>query len=149
MIKLDNAELETRIRGFLERINETNADAMCGMIKGSFVSVNAEIPELIVEYPVQYWERNAIGRMQGGVMGTLLDFTSGCLSCAITGGKPVTVTLNISYLRAGPLEGTRMVRTRATKLGRTLNYFAAECWEKSEPGKLIATASCVFMAQMA
>lgn len=148
MIELDQAELEAKVRAFLDRINETNANSMCGMIKGSFVSLDAAVPELTVAYPVQYWERNAIGRMQGGVMGTLLDFTSGCLSCAITGGKPVTVTLNVSFLRPGPLEGTMIVRTRATKLGRTLNYFSAECWEKDSPDKTVATASCVFMAQM-
>lgn len=137
-------EITQRMISFIDNINATNADAVCGMIKPGFVSFDGK--SLVMSYPVQSWERNPIGRMQGGVIATMLDFTAGCLSAGLSSDKPVTVSMQVSYLRPGPLDGEMRVKATVTKAGRTLIHSFVECWDAREPEKTVATANCVYMA---
>ena len=139
-------EMEACIRAFLEQINRDNADTMCGLIRPGFVSCDSDELTLTMAYPVQHWERNPIGRMQGGVVATILDFSVACLAVYLSGTMPVTVSMQVSYLRPGPLDGNLMVKVRCTKTGRTLIHAFAECWDEAAPGKTVATANVVYMA---
>lgn len=140
-------EMERQIRSFIDKINGENPDTMCGLIKPGFVECSAQEQTLLVSYPAQYWERNPLGRMQGGVVAAILDFTGGCLAVYYGGKMAVTVSLQTSYLRPGPTEGNVLVKARLTKSGRTLLHVFAECWSEDAPGKLIATANMVYMSQ--
>jgi len=140
-------DMERCIRGFVDKINGENADTMCGLIKPQFVSCDDAEQTLVMSYPAQYWEQNPIGRMQGGVVAAILDFTGGCLAVYYGGKMAVTVSLQVSYLRAGPTQGNVLVKARLTKSGRTLLHAFAECWSEDAPGKLIATANMVYMSQ--
>ena len=141
-----NAEMEARIRAFIDNINEKNPDTMCGLIKPAFASCNYEEGSLIMSYPAQSWERNPLGRMQGGIIATLIDFTAGCLSVYESHDMPLTVSLQISYLRPGPLDGQVFVKARNTKAGKHLIHTFVEVWAEAEPDKIIATGNCVYMA---
>lgn len=140
-------DMERQIRGFIDKINADNPDTMCGLIKPGVVSCDAAEQTLIMSYPAQYWEQNPLGRMQGGVVAAILDFTGGCLAVYYGGKMAVTVSLQTSYLRPGPTEGNVLVKARLTKSGRTMLHAFAECWSEDAPGKLIATANMVYMAQ--
>ena len=138
--------MEQCIRGFIDEVRAENPDTMCGLIQPNFVECDSEAITLTMAYPVQHWERNPIGRMQGGVIATMLDFSTACLTFYLTGSKPVTVSMQVSYLRPGPLEGKLMVKVSCTKAGRSLCHAFAECWDEAAPGKTVATANLVYMA---
>ena len=141
------AEMEKSIRGFIDRLNTKNADTMCGLLRASFVSCDSEERSLTVSYPAQYWEQNPLGRMHGGAMAALLDYTAGLLSVYESGTMAVTVSMQVSYLRPGPVEGRVFMKARSTKAGRSLLHTFVEAWCEDTPDKLIATANCVYMAQ--
>ena len=138
------AEMEERVRAFLHSINTEAADTMCGRIQPRFVSCDSEAQTLTLSYPVQSWERNPIGRMQGGVIATLLDFSVAVLSACYT-DMPVTVSLQVSYLRPGPLDGEMLVTVRCVHAGRTMIHAFASCASAAAPEKAIATANAVYM----
>lgn len=140
------AEMESFLRDFLKDMNTNQSDRMCGLIKPSLVSCSFEEQTVVMSYPAQYWEQNPLGIMQGGVVATVLDFTVGCLNISLTHDMPMTVSMQVSYLRPSPASGNMIVRARATKLGRTLTHGFAEAWAEAEPDKLVATANCVYTA---
>ena len=138
--------MERSIRAFIDKVNAENPDTMCGLIKPAFAECDSDELTLTMSYPVQHWERNPIGRMQGGVTSALLDFTAGCLAIYLSGAMAVTVSMQVSYLRPGPLEGEMLVKARCTKAGRSLIHVFAECWDAAAPGKTVATANVVYSA---
>ncbi len=140
------AEMEQISRHFIDRINTRDADTMCGLIKPSFVSCDYEEKSLTMSYPAQSWERNPLGAMQGGVVATLLDFTVGSLAISFTVDKPVTVSIQVSYLAPAPITGNVLVKARATRVGKTLIHAFAEAWAEDKPEKIVATCNCVYMA---
>lgn len=139
-------QMEERIKAFIQNVNDTQSDAILGMIRPRFVACDCEEQTLTMAFPAMHWERNPLGVMQGGVVATILDFAIACLTINYAGDAPVTVSLQTSYLRGCPIDGTLMVRVRATKVGRTLLHAFAECWEEKTPGKLVATANGAYMA---
>lgn len=140
------AEMEKSIRDFIGKINTDNGDTMCGLLRPSFVCCDSAEQSLTVAYPAQYWEQNILGRMHGGAMAALLDFTAGLLAVYESGTMAVTVSMQVSYLRPGPVDGRVLVKARGTKAGRTLLHSFAQAWCEDAPDKLIATANCIYMA---
>jgi len=132
-------KMEEHVKNLLSSIAENQADTILGMLQPSFVGCSAEEGTLTLSYPAMAWERNPIGVMQGGVVATILDFSIACLSTFYGGMKAVTVSLQTSYLRGCPIDGTLVVKVRATKAGRTMIHCFAECWEEKTPDKLVAT----------
>lgn len=143
---MTNEQMEAKVRAVIDDVYETQPDAIIGMIQPRFVSCDVDEQTLTMAYPAQSWERNPIGVMQGGIVATLLDFSVACLAIAYTGTKPVTVSLQVSYLRGAPVGGEVIVKVKATKVGRTLVHAFAECWEAQSPDKLVATANVAYMA---
>ena len=139
-------QMEEHIKKLLSDINENQADTILGMLHPAFVECSAEEGSVKLSYPAMAWERNPIGVMQGGVVATILDAAIACLSVNYAGDAPMTISLQTSYLRGCPINGTLMVRARATKVGRSLFHAFAECWEENSPGKLVATATSAYMA---
>jgi len=139
-------KMEERCKAFIQNIYDTQSGTILEMLKPRFVSCDAEEQTLLMAFPAMEWERNPLGVMQGGVVATILDAAIACLSVNYAGDAPVTISLQTSYLRGCPINGTLMVRARATKVGRSLFHAFAECWEESSPGKLVATATSAYMA---
>ena len=139
------AEMEKSIRDFMDKINREGADTLCGLLRPSFVCCDSEEHSLTVAYPAQYWEQNLLGRMHGGTMAALLDFTAGLLAIYDSGTMAVTVSMQVSYLRPGPADGRVLVKARGTKSGRTLLHSFTEAWCEDTPDKLIATGNCIYM----
>ncbi len=140
------AQMEAYMRDFLAEIYREQSDSIIGMLKPSFVSCDAEEGTLTMSYPAMPWERNPLNIMQGGVVATILDFSIACLATYFGSNKAVTVSLQTSYLRGCPIDGTLMVRVRATFTGRSMIHAFAECWEKETPEKLVATSVGVYRA---
>jgi len=138
--------MEEHIRAFLKDIDENQADSIIGMLHPSFVDCDPEEATLTMSYPAMAWERNPLNVMQGGVVATILDFSIACMAVYYGGSKAVTVSLQTSYLRGCPIDGTLVVKVRVTKPGRTMIHAFAECWEEKTPDKLVATSVGVYYA---
>ena len=144
---MTNEEFEAKVRTMLDDINRNQADTVLGMMQPRFVACDAQAQTLTLAFPAQSWERNPIGIMQGGVVATALDYSVACLAICYSTERPVTVSLQVSYLRGAPVDGELQVRVRATKVGRSLIHAFAECWEAQTPDKLVATANVAYMVQ--
>lgn len=138
--------MEESIRAFLDKINAEQSDTIIGMLHPRFVECSAEDATVTLAYPAMAWERNPLNVMQGGVVATILDFSIACLAVYYGGEKAVTVSLQTSYLRGCPIDGTLVVRVKATKTGRTMIHAYSECWEEKTPDKLVATSVGVYYA---
>ncbi|MBR2879888.1 MAG: PaaI family thioesterase [Oscillospiraceae bacterium] len=138
--------MEESIRAFLDKINREQGDSIIGMLQPRFVECSAEEASLTMAYPAMAWERNPLNVMQGGVVATILDFSIACLAVYYGGDKAVTVSLPTSYLRGCPIDGTLVVKVKATKAGRTMIHAYSECWEEKTPDKLVATSVGVYYA---
>ena len=138
--------MEESIRAFLDKINREQGDSIIGMLQPRFVECSAEEASLTMAYPAMAWERNPLNVMQGGVVATILDFSIACLAVYYGGDKAVTVSLQTSYLRGCPIDGTLVVKVKATKAGRTMIHAYSECWEEKTPDKLVATSVGVYSA---
>ena len=138
--------MEESIRAFVEKTNAEQADTIIGMLHPRFVECSAEEAALTMAYPAMAWERNPLNVMQGGVVATILDFSIACLAVYYGGDKAVTVSLQTSYLRGCPIDGTLIVKVKATKAGRTMIHAYAECWEEKTPDKTVATSVGVYYA---
>ena len=138
--------MEESIRAFVDKINAEQADTIIGMLHPRFVECSAEEASLTMAYPAMAWERNPLNVMQGGVVATILDFSIACLAVYYGGEKAVTVSLQTSYLRGCPIDGTLVVKVKATKAGRTMIHAYSECWEEKTPDKLVATSVGVYYA---
>ncbi len=138
--------MEEHMHTFLRNIEENQSDSIIGMLHPSFVECSAEEATLTMSYPAMAWERNPLNVMQGGVVATILDFSIACMATYYGGEKAVTVSLQTSYLRGCPIDGTLVVKVRATKAGRTMIHAFAECWEEKTPDKLVATCVGVYYA---
>ena len=145
MDKEQQSVMEKRVRDFLEDIRVNQAGTILGMLEPRFVECDAAEHSIVLAYPARPWEANPLGIMQGGVMATMLDFTAAALSVCFAGDAPVTVSLQVSYLRGAPVKGELLVRARATKSGRQLVHAFVECWPAGEPDKPAATANCVYI----
>lgn len=139
-------EMERSIRAFVDKVKTEHSGTMCALTKPCFTECDAREQTLTLSYPAQSWEANTRGRMQGGVIASLLDFTGGCLAAYCSASTVLTVSLQTSYLRPGPTEGKVLVKARMTKTGRTMLHVFAECWSEDAPGKLIATGNMVYIA---
>lgn len=138
--------MEESIRAFLDKIGKEQGDSIIGMLQPRFVECSAEEATLTMAYPAMAWERNPLNVMQGGVVATILDFSIACLAVYYGGDKAVTVSLQTSYLRGCPIDGTLVVKVKATKAGRTMIHAYSECWEEKTPDKLVATSVGVYYA---
>lgn len=136
--------MEESIKAFIEKIYAEQSDSIIGMLRPSFVECSAEEASLTMAYPAMAWERNPLNVMQGGIVATILDFTIACLAIYYGGEKAVTVSLQTSYLRGCPIDGTMIAKVRATKTGRSMIHAYSECWEKESPDKLVATSVGVY-----
>ena len=138
--------MEARVRDFIDDINENHPNIVLGMLQPRFVACDAQEKSVTLAYPARAWEANPLGVMQGGVVATMLDFSFAALSVCFVGDAPMTVTLQVSYLRGTPVNGELIVRARATKIGRQLVHAFAECWPADAPGKPTATATGALIA---
>ena len=119
-------------------------DTIAIRLQPRILSCDAETPSVTISFPVLPWELNVNGVVNGGISATMLDSVMGTLSYAISGAFTPTISLNTSYLRPVPPEGTLMVRATATMAGRAVIYISGELWEEKDPGRLLVTAQGVF-----
>ena len=146
---MTNQELKDKVFELLTHVDTLEKDTILSMIKPRFVDCDAEALTLTLAYPLMEWERNPMHILQGGIPATIFDYSMGCLAVAVnpTSPRPMTASLQVSYLRAAPIGNELIVKSKATMVGRTLIHATAEGWIASEPEKLVATAVTTYIAK--
>lgn len=142
MLQIDNAAFQQRADRLAELVTES--DRIFNMIQPALVSCEPEVPAITMSFPAQHWEQNLTGAVHGGIVATMLDTVMGTLTYAITGGFTPTVSMNITYTRPAPGDGTLLARARASMAGQTVICIEAEMWDSRTPEKFVATAQGIF-----
>ena len=142
MIETDKNEFIARAQGLVDRV--TGEAVVFGMMQPRLESCDPDTLSLVVSYPALPWERNATGAVHGGMTAAMMDTAMGTLAYAITGGITPTVSLNMSYPRPAPGDGTLLISVRAVMAGRTILCISGEMWDGRAPEKPVVTAQGVF-----
>ena len=72
-----------------------------------------------LRFPLEDWQVNGLGTLHGGMSYTMMDLAmSIAVYCFSRQSIPPTVSMTVNYLHAVPMEGSVLVKTRVTSLGR-------------------------------
>lgn len=146
---MTDQELKEKVFELLNHVETREAGTILSMIKPHFEECSGEERTLTLSYPLMDWERNPMHILQGGITATIFDYSMGCLAVAVnlTTPRPMTASLQVSYLRAAPIGGKLMVKSKANMVGRTLLHITSEAWMEDNPEKLIATAVSTYVCK--
>lgn len=132
--------------GYLQRLRDgTLPDAPAIVATGARL-VEIEPGRARVHFDPQLVHCNALRRVHGGVISTLLDTAIGyaVVSALAPGQGFSTVQMNVHFMRALlPGEGTAVIDGRLVRRGRRL--VVAEAEMRAAEGELCATASATCM----
>jgi uncharacterized protein (TIGR00369 family) len=125
---------------------ETPPPPVAGLLGQHIVRVDVEAGELDARFEAPAQFLNPAGKVQGGMLGAMLDAVTASLVDAtlVPGQQVATLSLNISYLApadAGTLEG----RARMTRRGRLVAHVAADLLQER---RVVATATAVCMIRV-
>lgn len=88
------------------------------------------------------WMGNPMGILHGGVTASVLDMTMGLLCRYCSGGYMTpTISMDVQYLRSGPLDKRLYIRADLTKRGMSVCYATGVLWAAGGEDKPLATAS--------
>lgn len=111
----------------------------------SFITMKAEILEyeknkrLIVTFPIEEYQTNPAGFMQGGFIAAAFDNVYGPLSYLIAKRPTTTIDMNIQYIRGVTTNQIVQVEAKLIAKGFSTLHMSAEMI--SEKGKLLATST--------
>lgn len=110
---------EEWLREELEFINGEMAHTLNGRMKAQLESCDEETKELVLRYPLEDWEVNGLGTLHGGMSSAMMDLTmSMAVYCFSRQSIPPTISMTVNYLRAIPMDGSVLIKTRVTSLGK-------------------------------
>jgi uncharacterized protein (TIGR00369 family) len=118
---MDEKEKTTErwLRDELEFINGKMADTLNGRLKAEFESCDDENQALTLRFPLEPWQVNGLGTLHGGMVYTMMDLAmSMAVYCFSRETIPPTISMTVNYLRPIPMEGSVLIRTRVTSLGK-------------------------------
>lgn len=115
----DNKSTEAWLRQELEFINGTMAHTLNGRLKAELESCDEQQREIVLRFPLEDWQVNGLGTLHGGMSSAMMDLAmSMAVYCFSRQSIPPTISMTVNYLRAVPMEGSVLVKTRLTSLGR-------------------------------
>lgn len=115
----DNKSTEAWLRQELEFINGTMAHTLNGRLKAALESCDEQQREIVLRFPLEDWQVNGLGTLHGGMSSAMMDLAmSMAVYCFSRQSIPPTISMTVNYLRAVPMEGSVLVKTRLTSLGR-------------------------------
>ena len=89
--------------------------------------------------------KNVWGVTHGGMLATIYDT---CMGCTIRGFQLLervqTVTLNVTYLRAVPVDTTLYLRAKIVHSGRTLATLELTAWLDGQEDRPVGLATGTF-----
>lgn len=131
---------ESWLRDELDFINNTMAQTLNGRLGAQFESCDEEAKEITLRFPLEDWQVNGLGTLHGGMSSAMMDLAmSMAVYCFSRETIPPTISMTTNYLRAIPMEGSVLIKTKLTSLGRR----NASCYCEAiipSSGKIACTA---------
>lgn len=147
MIVLDREELKTQagmersLVAYFEDMRRS-ADTFNAMLNPAFAACDREKRTLLIRFDTKPWMKNPGGILHGGIAASVLDFAMGLLCRCCTGGYMTpTVSMDVHFLRPGPLEKTLYIGAEVTHAGLSVAHAAARIWAEGEEERIIASAA--------
>ena len=141
----DQAGMERAFQDYFARVETEQAGTFNAMLMPTLVRCSFEGKTLLLRAELQDWMRNPGGILHGGITASLLDFTMGILARYCTGGRMTpTVSMDVSYLRAGPTEGAVCMEAGIVKPGRRFVHAACTLWTEGHEDRPLASATGVY-----
>ena len=134
---MTDAELERFVRSEIEEYLASMPDAVFGMLSPAFVRCSAANLSLTVRIHTSAWMRNANNVCHGGAIAAMLDGMGGLLARSLskTGWIAPTVCLQVSYLKAVPLDIDVDVTVAATHAGSQIIQLRSELTDPTDEGE--------------
>ena len=137
--------MERAFQDYLERVRTAPEITFNGMVGASLYSCDFAGREVVFQVETKPWMENPNDVVHGGVSAAMLDMTMGALCRYFTGGGMApTVSMQVNYLRATPVNETVLLRARLPMLGHTLCHVTAAAWVLGREDELTCTASGVY-----
>lgn len=131
---------ESWLKEELNFINNTMAHTLNGRLKAQFESCDENLKEIALRFPLEDWQVNGLGTLHGGMSSAMMDLAmSMAVYCFSRETIPPTISMTTNYLRAIPMEGSVLIKTKLTSLGRR----NASCYCEAiipSSGKIACTA---------
>jgi len=131
---------ESWLKEELDFINNTMAHTLNGRLKAQFESCDENLKEITLRFPLEDWQVNGLGTLHGGMSSAMMDLAmSMAVYCFSRETIPPTISMTTNYLRAIPMEGSVLIKTKLTSLGRR----NASCYCEAiipSSGKIACTA---------
>ena len=148
MIVMDKDDLKSQegmeraFRAYFADMKQNHDGTFNGMLGAEFVSCDYEKKTVVVAMETKDWMTNPSNMVHGGVTASILDFTMGLLArYGTTGYMTPTISMEVSYLRPGPLDRRILVEAQISMAGFTVCHVTGKAWAEGAPEKLIATSA--------
>ena len=135
---------------FLELTEKHNNETLKGTISGMMLIENLigsfRRKWLKMTFPIQEWQANRIGQLQGGVYAVAMDVAASTLARCFNGTDfSPTVDMAVKYYRPVMIGDKIIVKAKILELSKTFTHIYCEA-RSQNTGKLVATANTTFMS---
>ena len=141
----DQAGMERSFRGyFVDAAREYDGQFNC-MLAPALYGCDYEKSTLTLVMEPKPWMGNPMGILHGGVTASVLDMAMGLLCRYCSGGYMTpTISMDVQFLRSGPLDKRLFIRAELTKRGLGICYAISSLWAEGGEDRRIATASASY-----
>ena len=141
------------LEAFLVFMEKHNNETLKGTVNGMMLIENLtgsfSGKWLKMTFPIQKWQANRVGQLQGGVYSIAIDVAASALARCFNGTDFCpTVDMAVKYYRPMMIGDKMIVKARILRLGKTLTHIFCEV-RSQDTGKLVATANTTFLSDSA
>jgi len=142
----DQKRMEEYILKTMDENNIGQKDWINGMMKAAPVSCSFDERSITWSFPLQEWQSNRAGFLQGGIIAQAFDMVVSAVArfYAKTTFIP-TVSMDIKFLKAVKMDDTIIVTARALSVGRTISHFILTA-ESKNTGNIVASGAAIYMS---
>ena len=130
---------------FMQRSAQSTGDTFAGKIALSLTDCCAEVQTMDFTAELTPELKNVWSMKHRDIIETIYDT---CMGCTIRGFRLLervqTVTLNVTYLRAAPVDTTLYLRAKIVHSGRTLATLELTAWLDGQEDRPVGLATGTF-----
>lgn len=138
----DQAGMERAFIQYFDDVREQCPGTLNAMLEAHFGSCNREKQTVTLWAEPKSWMANPGGILHGGIAAAYMDVTMGilCRYCSGGGYMPVSIHMDVNYLRAVPIRGRICIQAKMIRAGASICVAEASIWAEDQPERLLATA---------
>lgn len=139
---VSNEEMLKTISEYLKYITEERTDLPSIILSPVLLECNSDIPSITVAFPIKDGMLNTNGVAHGAVIAMIYDISMGVMArWHQLGIMSPTLTMNIEYLKAIPVNSTLVVETKAVASARHTVDFSCAAWLEGAPETIVGRAT--------